>query len=81
MDAIVWVQADLVDIESRNAARVRSGEVKESGVREWMAEEFPFLEREQPWRNAALITTSRTANRNDRHDAVVISAPLASPAP
>jgi len=76
MDATVWVQAGLVDIESRNAARVRTGEVEESGVREWMAEEFPFLEREQPWRNAALITAGGTVRGCDPHADVAISRPL-----
>ena len=73
MDATVWVQADLRDVERRNAERVRSGEITESGVSGWMAEEFRFLEAEQPWRGASLITAGSSVLAHHPDSDVVVS--------
>jgi hypothetical protein len=73
MNASVWVQADLRDVERRNAARVRSGETSGAGVTGWMAEEFPFLEAERPWRRASLITAGSNVLAHDAEHEVVIS--------
>jgi hypothetical protein len=53
---------------------VRSGEITESGVSGWMAEELRFLEAEQPWRGASLITAGSSVLAHHPDD-VVVSRP------
>jgi hypothetical protein len=70
------MQADLRDVERRNAERVTAGETTKAGVAAWMAEEFPFLEREQPWRQASLIVTgSQMADLNPATEIAVAELP------
>ena len=56
-DAVVWVQADERETERRSLARV--GQPGESPtvqhLRDWMAEEIPFLADQRPWERADLI--------------------------
>jgi hypothetical protein len=73
LDATVWVQADLRDVETRNAERVRSGETHESGVAGWMAEEFPFIEHDRPWKRATYITCGSAVVPHDRATDVIVS--------
>jgi hypothetical protein len=73
LDTTIWVQADLRDVEIRNAERVRSGESTVSGVREWMAEEFPFLERDRPWKRATYVTAGSSVVGHDPNLQVVVS--------
>ena len=72
-DATVWIQADLRDVESRNADRVRSGETHESGVGAWMAEEFPFLEGDRPWVRASHIIAGSDIIPHDPDNEVIVS--------
>jgi hypothetical protein len=57
IDAAVWVQSDERETERRNLARV--GQPGESPtvqhMRDWMAEEVPFLADQRPWGRADLI--------------------------
>jgi len=73
LDATIWVQADLRDVETRNAERVRSGETHESGVSAWMAEEFPFLEGDRPWERVSYIIAGSNVVPHS-HDMEVIVA-------
>jgi hypothetical protein len=56
-DAAIWVQADERETERRNLARVGQpgGSPTVRHLREWMAEEMPFLASQQPWESADLI--------------------------
>ena len=74
VDATIWVQVDLRDVESRNAHRVRSGETHELGVRAWMAEEFPFLEGDRPWERASYIVAGSDVVPYDADKEVIVSA-------
>ena len=51
MDVSLWVQADERETERRSLARVgRPGESPTTAdLRDWMAEEVPFLSLERPW--------------------------------
>jgi hypothetical protein len=41
LDAGVWVQSDLDELDRRNAVRVQAGEISPENHDSWMAEEFP----------------------------------------
>ena len=75
LDASVWVQADLDALAERNAARVASGESRASGQRGWMAEEFPFLERDRAWERASVITAGSDVTPHSTTTGLVVAAP------
>lgn len=56
-DAAIWVQADERETERRSLARVGQpgGPQTARHLRDWMAEEIPFLAGQRPWDHAALI--------------------------
>ena len=55
LDASVWVQADLDEIDRRNAVRVQAGEISPAAFDSWMAEELPFLAADRPWERTELV--------------------------
>ena len=55
LDASVWVQSDLDEIDRRNAVRVQAGEISPADFDSWMAEELPFLAADRPWERAGLV--------------------------
>ncbi|HEY6279980.1 MAG TPA: hypothetical protein VIX86_27120 [Streptosporangiaceae bacterium] len=57
VDALIWVQSDQAEAECRSLARVgRPGGPRTiRDLREWMAEEEPFLAEQQPWERADLV--------------------------
>ena len=57
IDVAVWVQSDEREAERRNLARVGQpgGSPSERHMRDWMAEEVPFLAAQRPWERADLI--------------------------
>jgi hypothetical protein len=75
LDASVWVQADLDVIAVRNAARAAAGESRASGQKGWMAEEFPFLERDRPWKRVTVITAGSDALPHPTPTGIVVAAP------
>jgi hypothetical protein len=50
LDYSIWLHTE--------AERARQGESTTSFQREWMAEEIPFLQDDQPWTRANLILTA-----------------------
>jgi hypothetical protein len=58
-DVAVWVQADEREAERRSLARVgRPGESPTvQHLRDWMAEEVPFLAEQRPWERADLVVS------------------------
>ncbi len=56
-DAAIWVQADKRETQRRNLARVGQpgGSPTVQSMRDWMAEEIPFLADQRPWEHADLI--------------------------
>jgi hypothetical protein len=59
-DAAIWVQADERETGRRNLARVGQpgGSPTVQHLRDWMAEEIPFLAGQRPWEHADLIACS-----------------------
>jgi hypothetical protein len=57
VDALIWVQSDLREAERRSLARVGQpgGPRTVQDLREWMAEEEPFLADQRPWERADLV--------------------------
>lgn len=56
-DVAIWVQADEAEAERRSLARVGRPEQSPTmqHLRDWMAEEVPFLAERRPWEHADLI--------------------------
>jgi hypothetical protein len=57
IDALMWVQSDQAEAERRSLARVGQpgGPRTVQDLREWMAEEEPFLAGQRPWERADLV--------------------------
>jgi hypothetical protein len=57
VDALIWVQSDQAEAERRSLARVGQpgGPRTVRDLREWMAEEEPFLAKQRPWERADLV--------------------------
>ena len=57
IDALIWVQSDQAEAERRSLARVgqTGGPRTVQDLREWMAEEEPFLAEQRPWERADLV--------------------------
>lgn len=80
-DALVWVQSDFVEARRRGLARdLAQGDRDvaeiESFWDEWMQAELPFLEAEQPWRQATVIVAGRSSGDDSE---VQIRVPLTVP--
>ena len=80
LDAVVWVQADVVEAERRGLARdlaVNEHGSAEAGLafwHEWQAEELPFLAGERPWERASVIVAGTPPEPcQDGH--VMVAAP------
>jgi hypothetical protein len=83
-DAAIWVQADVQVTEQRNLARVGQpgGPATAEHLRDWMAEEIPFLAGERPWEHADLIACGTPRIAFDAGTDLVVAPPLAcSPNP
>jgi hypothetical protein len=57
VDALIWVQSDQAEAARRSLARVGQpgGPRTVQDLREWMAEEEPFLSDQRPWERADLV--------------------------
>ena len=78
-DAAIWVQADECETERRNLARVGrpGGSTTMQHMREWMAEEMPFLAGRRPWEHAGLIACGTPQIPFDPATELVVAPPLA----
>lgn len=79
LDALVWVQSDQDVMERRSLARVGApgGPPNVQALREWMAEEVPFLAEERPWERATYIVVgSSTVEHDVECEVVVAPGPL-----
>ena len=76
-DAAVWVQSDERETQRRTLARV--GKPGESPtvqhVRDWMAEEIPFLADQRPWERADLIACGTPETPFDPLAELVVAPP------
>lgn len=71
LDASIWVQGDLDEQERRLVARDGDSAEQRRQVAEWMAEELPFMLREQPWRTATVVLAGTSALPHDPATEVV----------
>ena len=69
LDARLWVQSDMGEIDRRNAARV--------GDDGWLAEELPWIAEHRPWEHAdVVIAGTPTLPHDPRTEIVVADGPL-----
>lgn len=79
-DAAIWVQADERETERRNLARVGQpgGPPTVQHMRDWMAEELPFLAGQRTWERTGLIACGTPRTPFDpATELVVASGPTA----
>jgi uridine kinase len=75
-DASIWVQGDLDEQERRLVARDGDSPEQRRHVAAWLAEELPFLLREQPWRRATIVVAGTTELDHDLATEVVTAPPV-----
>jgi hypothetical protein len=73
LDAGVWVQSDLAELERRDAVRVQAGEISPEDDASWMAEEGPFLAADRPWERAGLVVAGTPGLRYDPATELVVA--------
>jgi hypothetical protein len=78
-DAAIWVQADERETGRRNLARVGQpgGPATVQHLRDWMAEEIPFLAGQRSWEYAGLIACGTPQIPYDPGTEIVVAPPLA----
>jgi hypothetical protein len=77
VDALIWVQADQREAERRSLARVGQpgGPATVGDLREWMAEEEPFLADQRPWERADLVVAGTPQISFDPVTQLVVAPP------
>lgn len=82
IDASIWIQGDLDEQERRLTSRDGDSAAQRRHVDEWLAEEAPFMEREQPWTRATITVAGDHQLDHDPDTEIVIatSPPLTTPA-
>ena len=77
VDALVWVQSDQREAERRSLARVSQpgGPRTVRDLREWMAEEEPFLADQRPWEHADLVVAGTPQITFDPGTELVVARP------
>jgi hypothetical protein len=77
VDALVWVQSDQREAERRSLARVGQpgGPPTVRSLREWMAEEEPFLADQRPWEHADLVVAGTPLIPFDPGAELVVARP------
>jgi hypothetical protein len=77
-DTAIWVQADERQTEHRNLARVGQpgGSPTVRHMRDWMAEEIPFLAGQRPWERADLIACGTPQVPFDPATELLVAPPL-----
>jgi hypothetical protein len=78
IDALVWVQSDEAETRRRSLARIGApgGPRSATALREWMAEEGPFIAGERPWERADLIICGTPDISYDPATEIVIGSGL-----
>jgi hypothetical protein len=77
-DVAMWIQADERETERRNLARVGQpgGSPTVQHLRDWMAEEMPFLAGQRPWEHAGIIACGTPEIPVDSATDLVVAPPL-----
>lgn len=75
LDAVVYVQSDISEIDRRNHARLAAGEMKPDDFASWMCEEEPFVLAERAWERAFAIVCGTPALPHDPATELVVAPP------
>jgi uridine kinase len=75
IDASIWVQGDLDEQERRLTTRDGDSPAQREHITAWLAEELPFLLREQPWHKATLVVAGTPELHHDPTAEIVTAAP------
>ena len=81
LDAGVWLQGDLDEQERLLAARDGESSAQREHVRNWLAEELPFLLREQPWARATMVVAGPAHLDHDPETELVVAPPTGGLSP
>jgi energy-coupling factor transporter ATP-binding protein EcfA2 len=76
VDAVIWVQSDVVEAERRGVAREGGDQAAVDFWNEWMAEELPFLQDQRPWERADFIVCGTSAIVHDPVTELVVAPAL-----
>jgi hypothetical protein len=78
IDALVWVQSDQQETDRRNLARVGQpgGPQTVRHLREWMAEEIPFIAAQRTWERADLVVAGTPELSCDPSGIVIAPPPV-----
>jgi hypothetical protein len=76
MDASIWIQGDLDEQERRLVARDGDSAAQQQHIAGWLAEELPFMLREQPWQRATIVVAGTTDLSHDPETEIVTAAPV-----
>jgi len=74
LDALVWVQSDLVEAERRCLVRDGASEEAKCFWSEWTAEELPFYAHQRPWERADSFVAGTPTLPHDARTEIVTSA-------
>lgn len=75
IDASIWMQGDLDEQRRRLVARDGDSVAQQRHVAAWLAEELPFMLREQPWQKATIVVACTTELHHDADTEIVIAPP------
>lgn len=73
LDASIWVQGDLDEQNRRLVARDGDSAAQREHVAAWLAEELPFMLREQPWHHATIVVAGTPGLPHDPEIEIAIS--------
>jgi hypothetical protein len=76
LDASLYLQGDLDDQDRLLLARDGDSPEQREHVANWMREELPFLQREQPWSRATLIAAGPPRIAHDPYTELVVASPV-----
>jgi hypothetical protein len=76
LDASIYLQGDLDAQDRLLLARDGDSPEQREHVANWMREELPFLQREQPWSRATLIAAGPPRIAHDPYTELVIAPPV-----
>ena len=76
IDGVVWVQANPVVTQQREAARIAAGETDAESYARWMREEQPFVADQRAWERAFAIVAGTPELPLDATTEVVLGTPL-----
>lgn len=75
IDASIYVQADLDAQQARLVARDGDDTAVREHIAAWLAEELPFMAREQPWAEATVIVAGASDLPHDPRTEIVVAPP------